>query len=610
MLPAMFDIDSSALAVAVGASARIAVNAGAANLNGGSTFNANSMLIANTGGVGITRMQLRLEGDGDYLSLLPNIAFDPATDTDGLPAGDAIGKNFTRDSGSVGSFSVSATLTAPFEGGYQVLTLDFVGFDPGETLSFSIDIDPVSTKEGDGNAANQAGKVSGVELIGSLVTVTFDGGVVSQAELFTDGSLIGAEAFVHDGLAAAPALRVAGIAGTEGIVSGLSQTVSLTGGVAGARVRLLITEAAAYRVEPDNGYVFDQFEANKVIAVRSQFVTLDANGAWTGTVALSNGPDAEDGFNILSAALVDAAGDVIGLVSDPVTLRIAPNTAPVLVAPLADQRVLVGAAIDFSVPAGSFDDPDAGQFLTLSASGLPSGATFDAGTAEFGGSVAGFGRSTVTVTATDPSGAQASDGFVLTVALGLTGADDNWQGTGVANFTDGLAGNDSMNGAGGQDALWGGAGNDTLIGGGGADELFGEAGADLLRGGDGNDTLVGGGGIDRISSGAGADRLVIVALAEAGDTFLDFASGQDRLELSAAGFSGGLAAGANLAAQGRFVSNTAGSATTPGLAQFVLETDVGILWFDADGSGPGTRDLVARFGAGATLVAADLIIVA
>jgi len=568
------------------------------------------MLIANTGGVGITRMQLRLAADGDYLSLLPNIAFDPATDTDGLPAGDAIGKNFTRDSGSIGSFNVSATLTAPFAGGYQVLTLDFVGFDPGETLAFSIDIDPVSTKEGDGNAANQAGKVSGVELVGSLVAVTFDGGVVRQAELFTDGSPIGAEAFVHDGLAAAPVLRVAGIGGTEGVVSGLSQTVILTGGIAGARVRLLITEAAAYRVEPANGYVFDQFEANKVIAVRSQFVTLDANGAWTGTVALSNGPDAEDGFNILSAALVDAAGDVIGLVSDPVTLLVAPNAAPILAAPLADQRVRVGTPIDFVLPVGTFVDPDAGQSLTLSASGLPAGATFDPGTASFGGSVAGIGRSTVTVAATDPSGAQVSDAFVLTVALGLTGADDTWQGTGIANLTDGLAGNDSMNGAGGQDALWGGAGNDTLIGGGGADELFGEAGGDLLRGGDGNDTLVGGAGIDRLSSGAGADRLVVASLGEAGDTFLDFASGQDRLELSAAGFGGGLVAGANLAAQGRFVSNSAGSATTPGLAQFVFETDASILWFDADGTEAGARELVARFGAGATLVAADLIIVA
>lgn len=305
-------------------SARIGINGGGTNLDGGSTFNANSFRIENTSsdGVGISRVVFRLaEGDA-FLSLLPNIAFDPATDTDGEPAGDAVGKDFSRDSKSVGTFDVSATLSEPFQGGYTMLTLDFVGFDPGETLAFSIDIDPISTKQGDGQAAMQAGKISGVELAGTPVRVEFDDGAARTAELFSDGSPIGAVAVVRAGLAAAPTLTVAGVDGPEAVVDGVRQLVTISDGTPGGRARLLVVEAAAFAVEPDNGYEFGRFEANKAVAVGSRFVRLDETGSWTGRVRLTDGPAATDGINILTAAMVNGDGDPIGLVSDKVTLRV------------------------------------------------------------------------------------------------------------------------------------------------------------------------------------------------------------------------------------------------------------------------------------------------
>lgn len=74
-----------------------------------------------------------------------------------------------------------------------------------------------------------------------------------------------------------------------------------------------------------------------------------------------------------------------------------------------------------------------------------------------------------------------------------------------------------------------GAGRDLLVGGAGADTLDGQGGNDTLRGGGGNDVLVGGpGGDDFIHAGAAGGL----------DTILDFASGLDRLVISASGLTG------------------------------------------------------------------------
>ncbi len=125
-------------------------------------------------------------------------------------------------------------------------------------------------------------------------------------------------------------------------------------------------------------------------------------------------------------------------------------------------------------------------------------------------------------------------------------------------------------------------GNDTLIGGGGADSLKGGLGADTLTG------------------NAGADSFVFDGPAGALDVITDFASGEDYLSLTAAGF--GLTVGMDLAAEGRFVIG----APTTGLAQFCYNAGTGVLSWDSNGIGARGQSVIATLTGAPTLLASDL----
>jgi VCBS repeat-containing protein len=73
----------------------------------------------------------------------------------------------------------------------------------------------------------------------------------------------------------------------------------------------------------------------------------------------------------------------------------------------------------------------------------------------------------------------------------------------------------------------GSAGADTLTGGSGADTINGAGGADSIRGGGGGDTLAGGAGADTFLVGAGDSTILHW------DTITDFATGEDKLDISA-----------------------------------------------------------------------------
>ncbi len=97
------------------------------------------------------------------------------------------------------------------------------------------------------------------------------------------------------------------------------------------------------------------------------------------------------------------------------------NDAPVLAQPLADQSVNEDTALLFAIPATAFTDQD-GDHLALTAtldngSALPSWLHFDGATGTFSGTPGNsdVGDIAVKVTATDPSGAAASDSFAITV---------------------------------------------------------------------------------------------------------------------------------------------------------------------------------------------------
>jgi Ca2+-binding RTX toxin-like protein len=157
------------------------------------------------------------------------------------------------------------------------------------------------------------------------------------------------------------------------------------------------------------------------------------------------------------------------------------NNPPVLASPIADQNGAETTPFSFQVPAATFSDPDAGDVLSYTASGLPAWLTFDATSRTFSGTPGSndAGQVDITVTASDPSNASVSDTFRITVADVPTGST-----------IVGTSGNDVLSGAGGNDTLQGLAGNDTLNGAAGNDLLDGGAGADSMSGGLGDDTYV------------------------------------------------------------------------------------------------------------------------
>jgi VCBS repeat-containing protein len=306
------------------------------------------------------------------------------------------------------------------------------------------------------------------------------------------------------------------------------------------------------------------------------------------------------------------------------------NDAPTVAVAIVDQAAMQGAAFSFALPAGTFADVDAGDTLTLSATGVPAWLTFNASTRTFTGTpgASDVGAINITVTATDSAGATVSDVFAINVSAGGT---PPITGTNGSNFLNGTAGNDVINaldgndfvfgnngndiidGGSGSDLLSGGAGDDTLIGGLGDDFLLGGAGLDLLNGGSGNDQLSGGNGADILNGGAGFDRLdggsggdifVFSATTESvvggnRDRILDFTRGSDRIDLSAID--------ANTLLAGDQTFSFIGSGAFTGAAG-QLRYAGGVLSGDVNGNGTADFEIGIQFTGNAQLAAADIIL--
>jgi Ca2+-binding RTX toxin-like protein len=163
--------------------------------------------------------------------------------------------------------------------------------------------------------------------------------------------------------------------------------------------------------------------------------------------------------------------------------------------------------------------------------------------------------------------------------------------------------------------LHGGAGNDTIEGALGAGkDLSGVDGNDLF-GDDGNDRLVGRGTADWLDGGLGADTLVF-AKSPGGNSqplfqrtaVSNFVSGQDKLALDAAFHSGIGAAGDFAAGDVRFFAAAGATSGHDADDRVLYDTSTGDLYYDADGSGAGTAQLIATLRGAPTIVAADITV--
>jgi hypothetical protein len=176
-----------------------------------STFSTDAFAVSNVGDKRIAAIYFDISE-----AVLDDAVFDPV----GL-AGDSVARGLTFGStGSTGADEFTGgQVLEPFFGlggssGYEGLLLTFDptasnGFEPGESISFGVDIDPNSIVGIPQNPIDISGNdprfntwdiggVSGAELIGSSVEVLFTDGTVAQTQLISDGSQGGARALADE----------------------------------------------------------------------------------------------------------------------------------------------------------------------------------------------------------------------------------------------------------------------------------------------------------------------------------------------------------------------------------------------------------------------------
>lgn len=164
-----------------------------------SNFGTNSFLLRNVGGKDIVEFELDVTE-----ALFPDTVFDPAG-----KAGDSVAKPLKIDrNDATGAVHHPGPTTPHYVGpggdrGYERLLIAFDpdtdhGFNPGEALGFSIDMDPNSIAgtrkkpldEGS-NPPWDVGGVSGAELIGSSFRVVFADGSTATGQLFSTATQAG-----------------------------------------------------------------------------------------------------------------------------------------------------------------------------------------------------------------------------------------------------------------------------------------------------------------------------------------------------------------------------------------------------------------------------------
>ncbi|WP_267871015.1 calcium-binding protein [Nostoc sp. XA010] len=102
---------------------------------------------------------------------------------------------------------------------------------------------------------------------------------------------------------------------------------------------------------------------------------------------------------------------------------------------------------------------------------------------------------------------------------------------------------------------------------------------DTLNGGDGNDTLIGGNGNDSLIGGSGTDTFAFNSFNEGIDGIYDFNATDELIQVSAAGFGGGLSIGSLQTSQ-----FSIGASATTSTERFIYNDVTGGLFFDQDGS--------------------------
>ncbi|HYX16526.1 MAG TPA: calcium-binding protein [Nostoc sp.] len=171
-------------------------------------------------------------------------------------------------------------------------------------------------------------------------------------------------------------------------------------------------------------------------------------------------------------------------------------------------------------------------------------------------------------------------------------------GTDYDDLIVGNNGNDTLSGFGGNDTIIGGAGNDTLI----ATKYSGNS---ILYGGEGNDSLSGNDISFDAPSGTATVTFGFNSYNEGIDSIDGFNITNQLIQVSAAGFGGGLSSGSLKATQ-----FTIGTSATTKQERFIYNSATGGLFFDQDGSKSGfTQVQFAQLSTGLSLTENNFVVV-
>lgn len=305
-----------------------------------SNFGTDSFELTNTGGKQIAAV---------FVDFRDALYRDSVIDFDGT-AGDTAKKGFApengaNDTGAITSNADSDLYFLPGEdplpndtgtgngstGGWRGVMIRFDGsdggFENGEVIGFSGDMDPNSVAGLEKNGGNgidpgsiggdrgqwDVGGVSGAELIGSAFTVLFDDGTTATGYMGSDGSVAGSVGTaVQDREVKAASVTVNGTdSANVGVYGGLEPEIIVTG-VAGDTVVVTMTKGLNPVLNDSNGIAqlvadrladsHPEFEANNAADFQSVRLTIGADGTVTVPAgafdynnASNNGQDYGDG---------------------------------------------------------------------------------------------------------------------------------------------------------------------------------------------------------------------------------------------------------------------------------------------------------------------------
>lgn len=223
-----------------------------------STFEPHSFVLTNPAGNTQRVVQVAID--------LSTAAFmDMVYDPNGV-AGDLTAKNLEVNSGGSLVGFLAHGFAGPHHDGYDQIILAFAHFDPGETFTFSIDVDPTSIRGVEAPGPYETGSVSGLELVGATVTVTFADDTILSGQTFRlPHSLGGSMAIVRSNLPPAPQVQVVGVVGNTAVVTDPHQTLQIETSSRGL-VRVLVIEGGLFTAGvPGGGFDLDPFEANTAL---------------------------------------------------------------------------------------------------------------------------------------------------------------------------------------------------------------------------------------------------------------------------------------------------------------------------------------------------------